>query len=306
MDKENRLYMDNLLNKINYFSISLKKNLLNEGFSCPSCGNVEAEHISRKFLITSLKRCKKCKLMFRVPTGTVDENKSFYSEKESYKQGFGTDCPSDEILNKYIKLGFKGTGRDYSDYKKVISVINKNNKSKLFDYGCSWGYGSYQLKQLGLEVDSYEISKSRSTYAKNKLGINIINDLNLLKKKSYDFFFSAHVLEHLPNVHELIKFSFEIIKKNGFFLGFTPNGSLKNKLKNKNWNKWWGMVHPNFLDDIFYKNYFSNSKFFIASLPYNLSHLNEWLENDESFCDELDGEELMIVVKKTDQAFLRT
>jgi cyclopropane fatty-acyl-phospholipid synthase-like methyltransferase len=57
---------------------------------------------------------------------------------------------------------------------------------KIFDFGCSWGYGSYQLIKAGFDVISYEISSSRRQFAREKLGLNTIDDV----KSAFDTFAS--------------------------------------------------------------------------------------------------------------------
>lgn len=290
-----------MIPKLNYFLLSLKKYLKGQGFNCPSCNSNESNLIKRKYFVTSLRRCKSCHLLFRAPTTSAEENEKFY--EKSYKhvgsQGFSTDCPDDKTLSKLLETKFLGHERDYSNFINIIFTATSETKQKLFEYGCSWGYGSWQLKDFGFEVDSYEISPSRAKFASQKLKINTLNNLNSVNKNYYDIFFSSHVLEHVPSVDGVVKFGFSILKKEGLFIVFTPNGSLEHKSKNKNWNKLWGMVHPNFLDNKFYKNYFKDMNYYIASSPYKLDEIKKWNENNnKQFIGDLHGDELLVIVKK--------
>ena len=165
--------------KLNYFLISLKKFLTKRGLRCPSCNSKDNETVDKKYIITNLKRCKTCMLLYRTPGTNIEENKSFYQEK--YSEGFTTDCPSDEKLNELISNNFKNTEKDYSRYIEILNILNlKINASlpNLFDYGCSWGYGSYQLKEK-FNVESYEISSPRAKYAREKLNINVVDETEL-------------------------------------------------------------------------------------------------------------------------------
>ena len=103
--------------KLNYFLISLKKFLTKRGLGCPSCNSGDAETVDKKYIVTSLKRCKLCMLLYRTPGTTIDENKIFYQEK--YSHGFTTDCPNDEKLNELISNNFKNTVKDYSKYIEI-------------------------------------------------------------------------------------------------------------------------------------------------------------------------------------------
>ena len=288
------------ISKLSYFKTSLLKFLFKIGENCPSCNSNESFTLETKFLITSLKRCKNCFLLYRTPTTSVGENKDFYQEE--YQQGFTTDCPNDDELKKLIESNFDNHEKNYSKYLKVLNVLNnkKDHKSNLFDYGCSWGYGSFQLKKL-FNVVSYEISTPRADYARKKLDINVLNTSELKKiennKDKFDFFFMSHVLEHLPKPSDTLNFGLNILKKDGYLLSITPNGSLEHKKHNPNWSKLWGMVHPNLIDEKFYQKFFSNKKYYIGSNPFNLNNINNYIINNKNFIDDLSGSELMIIIK---------
>ena len=57
------------------------------------------------------------------------------------------------------------------------------------------------------------------------------------------------------------------------------------------------MVHPNFLNENFYKNYFLDYKYYISSQPYSIDSIKNFIDGDQNFCDNLEGEELLIIVK---------
>ena len=289
--------------KFKYLLICLKKFLTKKNLNCPSCNSNDSLIVDKKYFITSLKRCKNCMLLFRVPTITIEENKHFYQDE--YTQGFTTDCPNDDELNELIANNFRNTEKDYAKIIEILNILNlkfDTNVSNLFDYGCSWGYGSYQLKKI-FNVKSYEISASRAKYARDKLGVNIINksELDSLKnnEKKLDFFFMSHVLEHVPSPSETLDLGLKLLKKDGYIVSFTPNGSMENKKTNSNWSKAWGMAHPNFIDEKFYEKFFRNNVYYIGSSKYNLKNIQNFTKNNQNYIDDLSGSELMIIVKKT-------
>ena len=294
--------MINIL-KFKYLLICLKKFLTKKGLDCPSCKSNENLIVDKKYFITSLKRCENCMLLYRTPTTTIEENKDFYQEE--YTQGFTTDCPNDDKLNELISNNFRNTEKDYSKIIEILNILDlKSNTdvSSLFDYGCSWGYGSYQLKKI-FNVKSYEISAPRAKYARDKLGVNIINESELDSLKNndnkLDFFFMSHVLEHVPNPSETLDLGLKLLKKGGYIVSFTPNGSMENKKINSKWSKLWGMVHPNFIDEKFYEKFFKNNIYYIGSSKYNLKNIHNFTKNNQNYIDDLSGSELMIIVKKT-------
>ena len=289
--------------KFKYLLICLKKFLTKKGLDCPSCKSNENLIVDKKYFITSLKRCENCMLLYRTPTTTIEENKDFYQEE--YTQGFTTDCPNDDKLNELISNNFRNTEKDYSKIIEILNILDlksNTNVSSLFDYGCSWGYGSYQLKKI-FNVKSYEISAPRAKYARDKLGVNIINESELDSLKNndnkLDFFFMSHVLEHVPNPSETLDLGLKLLKKGGYIVSFTPNGSMENKKINSKWSKLWGMVHPNFIDEKFYEKFFRNNIYYIGSSKYNLKNIQNFTKNNQNYIDDLSGNELIIIVKKT-------
>jgi hypothetical protein len=59
------------------------------------------------------------------------------------------------------------------------------------------------------------------------------------------------------------------------------------------------MVHPNFIDEKFYEKFFNNNIYYIGSSKYNLKNIQNFTKNNQNYIDDLSGDELMIIVKKT-------
>lgn len=89
--------------------------------------------------------------------------------EKTYSQGVTTDLPSDDRLTELKQSNFANSEKDYLHYIKVLTQLGLTPGALIFDYGCSWGYGSYQLARAGFDVMSYEVAPSRRRYAKEKL-----------------------------------------------------------------------------------------------------------------------------------------
>lgn len=282
--------------KLAYFLTSTKKKLLRRDLNCPSCGAEGGALVDSKFVVTSLLRCRSCQLLFRSPTTSIEENHAFYQEE--YSQGFTTELPSDADLKRLISTRFGG-GKSYAGYIEVLEALGIEKGRKIFDFGCSWGYGSWQLKVHGFDVESFEISRPRAKYAREKLGLHVAESMHEVKGP-YDVFFTSHVLEHVPSVQATIETAFQLLRSGGLFVAFTPNGSVAFRSKKpKDWRRLWGRVHPQFLDDVYYRKQFERLATVLDSAPYKLNELSSWSRTKrDAMCLDLGGHELLLVACK--------
>jgi len=251
------------MSKLNYLLRSAARYPIPAASTCPNCGATESSEIDRKFVVTTLRRCATCQLMFRAPTDSEEFNRVFYNFH--YQQGTAMICPSEAEIAALKASNFAGSERDFAGY---VAFLESHGIAggRLFDFGCSWGYGSYQFRQAGFDVRSYEIALDRRTYAIEKLGVRHIDEPEAIVEghplyQSFDCFFSAHVLEHVPAPSKSIDLAWRCLKNGGAFVAFTPNGNAAFRAFDPaGWRHMWGAVHPNFLDEVFYERHFARSR----------------------------------------------
>src|SRR6267378_63397 len=104
-----------------YLLTSTRKHLFGQGFACPSCACRESAVYDRKWLVTTLRRCAGCALLFRAPTTTDAENARIY--QAIYREGFTTDMPDDAELRELIAVGFQGSNRHHGTYLAVLEAL---------------------------------------------------------------------------------------------------------------------------------------------------------------------------------------
>ncbi|MEX0853093.1 MAG: class I SAM-dependent methyltransferase [Bauldia sp.] len=258
------------MGKINYLARSIVRSLDEARLKCPNCGSSASCVVDRKYVLTKLRRCVDCGLLFRTPTDNLEENAKFY--EKSYSQGFTTRLPNREELDELRRSNFAGSEKDYRYYVDSLQRIGIKPGARIFDFGCSWGYGTYQFGQAGLEATAFEVAISRRTYAERELGVSVVRDMreaiaDPTHCQSYDCFFSAHVLEHVPTPQHAFAFALNLLKPGGIFVSFTPNGSDPCRKALPAWSRLWGEVHPTFIDNIFLDRSFANSPRAFGSSP---------------------------------------
>ncbi len=237
--------------KLGYFIRSASRMVDDQRRVCPNCGSNGSDVIERKAVVSALRRCHDCLLMFRTPIDDPADAKAFY--QSDYAQGFTTDLPSSEDLER-LKVSNWAGEKDYSYYISVLKGLGLRDGDKLFDFGCSWGYGSHQFAQAGFDTLSYEISEPRGRYGAANLGVRLVPDFEGWARAapgSVDAFFSAHVLEHVPSPSHIIRIARLALKPGGLFVGFFPNGAAAARASVPKWSQLWGRVHPNFLDEVY-------------------------------------------------------
>jgi SAM-dependent methyltransferase len=212
--------------------------------ACPYCGpSSSVKLVRRKKLIVEILLCQTCHLWFRWPTDTPHEHDTYYQAE------FAGDSPQVLLpdaneLQELKTTHFSGSPLDINNKVRVLNALRP--RSRVLDFGCSWGYGTYQLQQHGFDATGFEISRPRAEYARTQLGLKVIDtfdDLVKLPAGRFDIVFSNHVVEHLPDVATLFAMITRLLKNNGFVFHVLPN-FMGSKARSGYWVKWIGEDHP--------------------------------------------------------------
>jgi len=260
--------------------------------ACPGCGSRATSLVRRKYAVTELFRCRTCQLMFRVPKGSLVQDGEFY--ENGYTQGATTELPDEARLAELQADSFRAIGKDYSGYIAVLQAVGVLPGSSLYDFGSSWGYGSWQFSSAGYRVYSYDVAPTRARYAAEKLGCHSIPQPTAVPE-AVDCMFASHVVEHLADPSVLWTIAAQVLKPRGVLVLLTPNGEPARAARDAlQYHRLWGRVHPLLLTGsalgwMAERYGFAGSAY---SSPYDLGQIGSGRPGD------LDGEELLFVARR--------
>jgi 2-polyprenyl-3-methyl-5-hydroxy-6-metoxy-1,4-benzoquinol methylase len=135
----------------------------------------------------------------------------------------------------------KTQGYEYGKFNYRLEEIEKRTRGKgrILDVGCSFGFFMDAAKKRGWKTDGVEISEFAANYARDKLGINVVN--KPLNEANFDAgFFDVvtlwNVIEHLPDPIELMREIYRILKPAGMIVLTTGNAeSLLARITRERW-----------------------------------------------------------------------
>ena len=279
-----------MMSKLKFLGKLLAKQAMLQNSACPYCNSKQTVCLQRKRLLIQLRSCKQCYLMFRYPKDDGNENKRFYQRQ--YQQPTVTDLPKKEDIFKHIATRFADVGRDLTEHFKTIQALAPSGR--VLDYGCSWGYCTYQFQEAGYEAVGFEISQPRVEYGRALLGVNLTSSLDDLADSSFDIIYSAHVLEHIPNPNISFKSFQRLLKPGGILFLYVPNcASEPARRLGVDWGPMINEKHVLALTADFFQRNLPPYGFSVqcSSSPYSQS-----LDSKASL--PLDGEELMVVAHR--------
>lgn len=276
--------------------------LLNYGSdkSCPFCHSEQTDLVARKNLILQLRRCQACHLMFRWPKEAPGFSEKFY--QDSYQEvGHTTELPDPDTLKSFIVNNFAGSPKDFADQIAVLKAFLP--QGRVLDFGCSWGYGIYQLKQAGYDAFGFEISRPRAELGRRQLGVEILDkleDLEHIPSHSVDGIFASHVLEHLLSLKEIFELFARILKPGGVVFIMVPNsGGEKARNLGVRWPSMINEKHTLALEGEFFEKNMAGFGFKVRAFSDRCKVEDLRGAVDTNGPLSLDGEELRVIGLKS-------
>jgi SAM-dependent methyltransferase len=219
-----------------------------QGKCCPYCGNPHTRLLARKKVIAQLRHCPDCELMFLWPKPTVATNNTLY--QSAYYEGVVSDLPSRDDLACHIGNRFHGGILDYSG--RISTVRELCSQGRLLDYGASWGYGVWQFRDAGYDAVGFEISRFRTLFGKERLGLEMVDSIGNLPAHSFNVIHSSHVLEHITDLRTTFEDFRKLLRPGGHLVVSVPNGAGRSARElGVNWGPMIGEKHVNALTQTF-------------------------------------------------------
>ena len=217
--------------------------------------------------------------------------------RRDYNQGAITSLPESDELAVLIKTGFRNSPLDYDRFIKVLERLKFGQGSRVYEFGCSWGYGAWQFSEYGYSCMAWDIDEHRMHYGKTNLGVSI-RTISDIEEQSLDVFFSSHVIEHVPLPGELIRQAMTRLRAGGILFNATPNGSdTFRSLSPKSAHKIWGLVHPQLIDEAYLRQFASSDFGLIVTSA--LAELDvDLLKQGQLHVGDLSGDELYFIIRK--------
>lgn len=268
---------------------------------CPECGVTDPMLIDRKYAFARLFECHQCYLRFRHPLEDPESLESFYQSIYIQDDGITTQLPTAAEWGSLVKGGFGE--KNVAHYIALFHLLFPNRNPgniKILDYGCSWGYQTWQFRSVGFDCTGFEISKPRATYGRDRIGLPIYTELPE-GSTGYDVFFSSHVIEHVPSPHRLLEEGFDMLKPGGYMIIESPNGSDEFRAVSPgHFHKLWGRVHPFLLSPTYYRHWLAGRPAFFTSWPFaDLSVRCSAWDRSSDLIDRLEGPSLLMIARKT-------
>lgn len=203
---------------------------------CP----IEKNHqLSQKLFTknsTDIYKCLDC--------GTIIADIEFYHDQYEEESYYTMNQKTKEGVD--IEWGFR--------WRYILSkIVQTSNPGSLLDVGAGNGYFvDLAAREFSLASTGLEISETEVKYAKDVIGVQLINEDIREHNSLYDAVTIFNVIEHVENPRELLENVVSKIKPGGILVLTTPNPTcFHTKVQSlKNWN----MIYPPHHINIFTEN----------------------------------------------------
>lgn len=194
--------------------------------SCPICGGNRRVHWG-SISEFSIERCASCGLGFTSPFPNADDIKNANTDI------YSVDQRGSLYLRKQAYYE-----RRYHSQLKIFKL--SVSSGRLLDIGCNIGLFLTCARKEGFDVEGIEFNEESAAFGRKHFNL-LIHSLSLEKidypDQTFDVITMYDVLEHIPDLHGMLKSVYRILKPNGILVVQSPNiDSLMARLTKSAWN----------------------------------------------------------------------
>lgn len=200
---------------------------MTEEFQCNLCDAKEAHPIPFRYNFKNrylqLLECNECGLRSIWPRPSEQEITEMYAEEYFT----GSDKETHHMEEEYVKIL---SAVDYTD--GIADMKKRIASGSILEIGCATGNFLHALQKHGFQVKGIELSSFAVQYAKEHLGLSLINKPfddrllgNEIHENEFDVIIMGDVLEHFTDPTAAMKLAHQILKPGGVVLIQVP-GSL--------------------------------------------------------------------------------
>lgn len=207
--------------------------------TCPLCGQTGTHkpHLSARDTLVSkesfsITQCSNCDLLITNPRPKVEEAAKYY-QSTAYVSHTDARRSMQDVLYAWIK--------GLMTRRKLHWIKNHQyaQNPRLLDYGCGTGDFVLYAGKQGFHASGIEPNADARKLALNK-GVDVYSALERLDKEtSFDVITLWHVLEHVPNVQEVLQQLHEKLNANGLLVLAVPMATSYDAIHYKSdWAAW--------------------------------------------------------------------
>ena len=195
---------------------------------CPLCKTSDTLEIVRQEK-NSLMQCSDCRLVYRHPMPTLEHYEELGNDLEYpwYKEF---------DLAQFEFIRFKKTNQYFQIQRRLKYVQRHKSSGNLLDVGCGLGFFVWEAAKCGFSATGMDTSQKAVKWAQETLHVDAragkLEEMNL-HAGQFDIVTLWHVLEHLTDPVETLRYLHRLIKSNGYIFVEVPNvAALEIKVKN--------------------------------------------------------------------------